>query len=130
MDSILLTIKRMMGGIVVDERELLDEDIVISDFESFDLELLVHINSAFAELTQLGVGPKEGFFVSDKNTTWYDFIPDDVLLSMVKNYIYLKVKVAFDPPTSSSVLESYKQMIAELEWRLNGLFDICGNVEL
>lgn len=110
MDSILQTIKKMLG-------ELPEE------YECFDQEILIHINSAISTLTQIGVGPSEGFYVQDSNTTWDEFIPSDPRLSIVKTYIYLKVKIAFDPPSSSYILDSYQKTINELEWRLNVLCD-------
>lgn len=113
MDSILQTIKKMLG-------ELPEE------YDCFDQELLIYINSAISTLTQLGVGPSEGFYVQDSSTTWNDFIPDDPRLMMVKTYIYLKVKIVFDPPSSSYILDSYQKTINELEWRLNVL---CNNDE-
>ena len=70
-------------------------------------------------LTQLGVGPSEGFLIKDKNAVWTDFIPDGIRLEMVKSYTYLKVKLLFDPPISSSAMEANNRMIEEFEWRLN-----------
>ena len=82
-------------------------------------KVFLYINSVFATLTQLGVGPSEGFVIVDKNDNWEQFTDDNILIESVKSYIYLKVKLLFDPPTSSAVIESYKQMINEFEWRLN-----------
>ena len=79
----------------------------------------MHINSVFLNLTQLGVGPSEGFLIEDDTATWDDFIGDSNQLQAVKSYVYLKVKLLFDPPLSSSVTESMNRMISELEWRLN-----------
>lgn len=104
-DSILNTIKKMLG--------LEDE------YQPFDVDVIVLINSAFMTLTQLGVGPELGFAIKDYTAKWSDFLTNDIKLEAVKQYVYLKVKVAFDPPTSSSVLEAYKQQISELEWRIN-----------
>lgn len=104
-DSILTTIKKMLG---------LDES-----YMPFDADVIVLINSALMILSQLGIGPKNGFSIDGYNSTWSDFLVNDVKLESVKNYIYLKVRVTFDPPTSSSVLEAYKQQLNELEWRLN-----------
>ena len=70
-------------------------------------------------LTQLGVGPSEGFFIKDKYALWSDFIPDVKTLEAVKSYIYLKVRMLFDPPTSSSLMNAMEQNMKELEWRLN-----------
>ena len=83
----------------------------------------MHINSAFSSLTQLGVGPQDGFFIKDETDLWTDFIQDDKRLEFVKTYIYLKVKLVFDPPLSSSVLDAMNRQINELEWRLNVAVD-------
>ena len=104
-DSILITIKKMLG---------LDEDDT-----SFDIDIIVCINAALATLTQIGVGPDAGFMVQNESESWSELIGESQDLETVKMYVYLKTKNVFDPPTSSSVLESYKQMIQELEWRLN-----------
>ena len=74
-------------------------------------------------MTQLGVGPEEGFVIKDKTAIWTDFIQDDKRLEFVKTYIYLKVKLVFDPPLSSSVLDAMNRQINELEWRLNVAVD-------
>ena len=70
-------------------------------------------------LTQLGVGPPEGFIINDKSNTWNEFIPDGKNLELVKSYVHLKVRTLFDPPSSSVVMESTNRMINEFEWRLN-----------
>lgn len=105
MDSILTSIKKLLG--------------ITEEYTHFDTDLIIHINSVFATLTQLGVGPSEGFVIVDKNDNWEQFTDDNILIESVKSYVYLKVKLLFDPPTSSAVIESYKQMINEFEWRLN-----------
>ena len=105
MESILTSIKKMLG---IDE-----------EYEHFDTDLIMHINSVFLILTQLGVGPSEGFIIEDKTYSWIDFIEDPVRLQAVKSYMYLKVKLLFDPPLSSAVIESMNRMISEFEWRLN-----------
>lgn len=105
MDSILSSVKKMLG--------------IMEDYTDFDVDIIMHINSVFMILNQLGVGPKNGFTITDKKSTWTDYIPDGANLESVKSYIYLKVRLLFDPPTSSSVMECYKQSINELEWRLN-----------
>lgn len=103
-DSILNTIKSMLGG--------------IEDDNTFDTDIIVLINSAFQTLRQLGVGPAKGFTISDSTSTWTDFSTGPEI-SNVKTYIYLKVKTIFDPPSSSTVMDAYKATISELEWRLN-----------
>ena len=107
--SILTSIKKMLG--------------VAEDYTEFDEDIITHINSVFLNLTQLGVGPEEGFMIEDGTAVWEDFINDSVQLQAVKTYVYLKVKLLFDPPLSSSVTESINRMIAELEWRLNAAVD-------
>lgn len=105
MDSILTSIKKLLG--------------IAEDYEHFDQDLIIHINSVLSILTQLGVGPSEGFSIEDENATWNDFIPEDKRLSSIRSYVYMKVKLLFDPPLSSSVMESMNRMISEFEWRLN-----------
>lgn len=105
MESILTSIKKLLG--------------ITEEYEHFDADLTIHINSVFSILTQLGVGPSEGFSISDKFGTWTEFVGEPAKIEMVKSYVYLKVKLIFDPPQSSSVLEAYKSQINELEWRLN-----------
>ena len=107
--SILTSIKKMLG--------------VAEDYTEFDEDITTHINSVFLNLTQLGVGPEEGFMIEDDTAVWEDFINDSIQLQAVKTYTYLKVKLLFDPPLSSSVTESFTRMIAELEWRLNAAVD-------
>ena len=107
--SILTSIKKLLG--------------VAEDYSEFDEDIMTHINSVFLNLTQLGVGPEEGFMIEDNTAEWVDFINDSVQLQAVKTYVYLKVKLLFDPPLSSSVTESINRTIAELEWRLNAAVD-------
>ena len=70
-------------------------------------------------LNQLGVGPSKGFSITDATSTWSEFIPNESSIEAVKSYVYLKVRLLFDPPTSSAAIESYNKMIAEFEWRIN-----------
>lgn len=105
MDSILKTIKKLLD---------------ISDEEThFDTDIIMHINSVFSILHQLGVGPDKSFSIQDDTATWDDFIEDDNNFNDVKTYIYLKVRLLFDPPASSSVMSAMERQISELEWRLN-----------
>lgn len=104
-ESILTSIKRMLGP--------------SEDYDYFDPDLIIHINSVFMVLTQLGVGPSEGFSIKDKTTVWSDFISDISKFEAVKTYVYLRVKLLFDPPLTSSVMEAMKSQISELEWRMN-----------
>ena len=105
MDSILTSVKKLLG--------------IAEEYTQFDDDIIMHINSVFLNLTQLGVGPEEGFSIEDDAAVWDDFIEDNLQLQAVKSYMYLKVKLLFDPPLSTSVIESMNRMIAELEWRLN-----------
>ncbi len=109
MESILTSIKKLLG--------------IAEEYTHFDDDIIMHINSVFMILNQLGVGPKEGFYIEDDSAYWEDYIPDPMQLQAVKSYIHLKVKLLFDPPASSAVMECIKQMIAELEWRLNVAVD-------
>lgn len=105
MESILTSIKKLLGP----------EEA----YEHFDTDIIVHINTALMRLRRLGVGPKEGFLIEDSSAMWSDFLGDDPRLEGVKTYVYLRVKLLFDPPTSSAVLQSFKETINELEWVLN-----------
>jgi len=106
MDSILQSIKKLLG---------LDEN-----YDAFDDDVMMHINSVLMILTQLGVGPKNGFSITGEEETWEDYLGEDISkLSAVKTYVYLKVKTMFDPTSSSVVNEATKEMLKELEWRLN-----------
>ena len=109
--------------IPVSEKSILD-DIkklvgVSTEDLSFDNDIIIHINSAFMILNQLGVGPITGFSISDSSKKWNNYITEADDLEAVKTYIYLKVKIIFDPPLSGTVMEALKQTISELEWRLN-----------
>lgn len=105
MDSILTSIKKLLG--------------IEEEYTHFDADIIMHINSVFSDLAQIGVGPAEGFSISDANTTWRSYTDDDPLIANVKQYIYLKVKLVFDPPANSTVMASYERTISQLEWRLN-----------
>ena len=109
MESILTSVKKQLG--------------IAEDYEHFDPDLIISINSVFSVLNQLGVGPEEGYSISDANGNWSDFLPAGKKLELVKTYVYLKVKLIFDPPTSSAVMEAVKQNIAEQEWRILAVVD-------
>lgn len=94
-----------------------------ASYDVFDTDIMIHINTALAVLTQLGVGPADGFAVTGPSETWTDFLGNDKTLNMVKSYIYMKVKMAFDPPVNSSVLNAYQEACKEYEWRLNVTVD-------
>lgn len=84
------------------------------EYDAFDLDIITHINSAFTVLTQLGVGPADGFMIDDKTAIWSDFMPDMRFYQLVKSYVVLKVRLLFDPPISSAVLECYKTQIMNM----------------
>lgn len=104
-----------MGSILTDTKKLLN---IQEEDTSFDTDVIVHINSAFFVLNQLGVGPEFPFTISDSNSVWEDFLPaSDKNFAAVKSYVYLKVRLVFDPPTISYVLTSMQNQINEYEWR-------------
>lgn len=105
MESILTSIKKMLG--------------IAEDYEHFDSDLIMHINTVFLTLSQLGIGSSKSFMIEDKSATWNDFISDNDNLEAVKTYIYLRVRLIFDPPLSSVVIECMNREIKELEFRLN-----------
>lgn len=105
MESILTSIKKLLG--------------INEEYTHFDQDIIMHINSVFMVLTQLGVGPPEGFAIEDDIATWNDFIPEVIKMQAVKTYIYYKVKLMFDPPLSAAAITSINEQIKELEWRLN-----------
>ena len=109
MESILTSVKKMLG--------------IPEDYEHFDADIIMHINSVFMILTQLGVGPAEGFTIMDEDAIWSDFIQAKKTIESVKSYMYLKVRLLFDPPLSSAVIDSMNRLISELEWRLNVAVD-------
>lgn len=104
MESILTSIKLLLN--------------VPEECIDFDKQIIKHINSVFFILTQMGVGPKEGFRIKDANAIWDNFIPDAERQELVQSYMHLKVQLLFDPPDRSVIMESYKAQIAEYEWRL------------
>ena len=112
MDNILTSVKAMLG--------------MTEDYEYFDQSLLFHINTVFSILTQMGVGPKDGFVLYNKNAQWSDFMPEGKKLEMCKTYVFLKTRLMFDPPTSSVVLDAINRQIGELEWRINATVDPGG----
>jgi len=104
-DSILNSIKKFLS--------------ISPDDPSFDQDVTLHINSVFSTLQQLGVGPSTGFFIEDAAKTWTDYLGTNPELNAVKSYMYLRVRLLFDPPTTSFALDSYKNQVLELEWRIN-----------
>ena len=107
-ESILKTIKQLVG--------------CPDDFEQFDMDLTIHINSAFATLTQLGAGPKEGYRITGVDNVWSEFEDDPQKLSLIKDYVYVKTRLLFDPPTTGSLMDSLKEQLKEMEFRLYILY--------
>lgn len=103
--SILKSVKKLLG--------------IGDDDDSFDLDVLMHINTVFSNLTQLGIGPPEGFAIEDDSKEWKEFLQDDVKQSAAKSYVYLRVRMLFDPPASSFAIVAFEKQIEELGWRLN-----------
>lgn len=108
-DSILNSVKKNLG--------------ITEEYTHFDPDIIMHINTVFSILAQLGVGSEDGFSIADETAVWSDYLPDSPKLNFVKSYVYLKVRLLFDPPTNSSVTEATNRMIDELEWRINAAVD-------
>lgn len=104
-DSILDSTKKILG--------------LSSDYTPFDLDIITHINSTFSILDQLGIGPIDGFVIEDNDPTWDDYPIPSNQLSLVKTYVFLKVRMLFDPPATSYLIEAMNNQIREHEWRLN-----------
>jgi hypothetical protein len=104
-DSILISTKKILG--------------IDADYTVFDVDIITHINTAFATLNQLGIGPYDGFVIFDDQETWDLFLDNDPRLNGVKSYVYLRVRLLFDPPTTSYLITSMDEQRKELEWRLN-----------
>lgn len=105
MDNILASIKERIG--------------IAEGDDSFDTDVIDLINSAFADLNDIGVGPSEGFSIINNSDIWDDFVEDVPVLSSVKDFVYLTVKLTFDPPTQAALLTSMENRLKKLEWRLN-----------
>lgn len=106
MDSILTSIKKLLG--------------ITAEYKQFDPDLIIHINSVFLILKQLGIGPEQGFSISGEYENWNQFLPEgSTNFEAVKSYMYIKVKLLFDPPTSSAVMEAMNRIASEYEWRLD-----------
>lgn len=115
MESILTSIKKLLGIYEADT--------------SFDVDIIMHINTVIMILRQMGIGPSEGFTVYDSNDTWDDYLSDSSLIESVKTYVALKVRLIFDPPASSAIIEAMNRTISELEWRLNVQADYAKSFE-
>ena len=114
MESILTSVKKALG--------------ITEEYTHFDTDIIMHINTVFSILYQLGVGPSVCFSISDKTAVWSDFTGSATDITMVKTYIVLKVRLLFDPPQASAVIEAINHQISELEWRLNVAVDPGGIV--
>lgn len=105
MASILETVKKTLG--------------IANDYTAFDLDVMTHINSVFSILNQLGIGPEDGFMIEDNTATWSDYQEPDKRLNIIKSYIYLRVRLLFDPPTLGYINTALENQIKEFEWRLD-----------
>lgn len=103
--SILTSIKKLLGIAEADE--------------SFDTDIIMHINTTLFKLNQIGVGPTEGFSIEDKSTLWSDFVGSRKDIEAIKSYTYLNVRLIFDPPQMGYLVDAIKEQIKEHEWRLN-----------
>lgn len=104
-ESILSSTKAAMG--------------IIPEYDAFDNQLIMLINSAFSTLSQLGIGSDDGFFIEDDTTTWEDYIGSKRILNFVIQYVHIYVRLSFDPPQNSFAVQSMKQQLDELTWRIN-----------
>lgn len=104
-DSILDSVKKVLG--------------LGTDYDVFDGEVMLHINSVLSTLNQLGIGPEEGFYIDDRETTWGNYLGNDSNLNSVKSYLSLSVRLLFDPPQNSNITSAIKEQIKEFEWRIN-----------
>lgn len=117
-DSILTSVKKVLG--------------IPSDYEHFDRDILLHLNTVMSILNQLGVGPEEGFIVEDDSTLWSDLFDGDIdtnKMMYVKSYVCLRVRLLFDPPTSSGAIDAMERQMRELEWRITVTRDPRDNSE-
>ena len=107
--SILTSIKKLLG--------IAEED------KTFDQDIIIHINSVLAILCLLGFGPFSGFLIVDDSAIWSDFLGESANLTLVLSYVYMKVRLMFDPPTIGTVADAINKNISELEWRINVAVD-------
>lgn len=105
-DSILITTKKNLG--------------ISAEYSTFDIDIITHINSTFSVLSQMGIGPSTGFGIEDETSKWQDFISDNTpVLNLIKSYMFVKVRLLFDPPATSYHLTALKDIAEEQEWRLS-----------
>ena len=112
-ESILTSVKKLLG--------------IAEEYTQFDTDIIIHINTIFMALQQMGIGPKDGFSITDENDIWTDFMEDSILLNSVKTYMYLRVKLLFDPPLTSSTVDSFNKLISELEFGMNSKVEYPNN---
>jgi len=108
-NSILQSVKKMLG--------------INPEYEEFDVDIILHINSVFSILSQIGAGPASGFMISDGSATWADYMEDSPELNNIKSYMYLKVRLLFDPPQNSAITKVIETQVTELEYRINYAVD-------
>ena len=106
-ESILTSVKKNLG---IDE-----------SYTHFDADIILYINGAFSTLNQIGIGPEDGFAIVDKTTLWSAFIGSSPKFSSVRTYVYLQVRLLFDPPQTQYLVEALNHQMEELIWRLNTL---------
>lgn len=104
-NSILISTKKVLG--------------IAEEYTAFDIDIIMHINSVFSILAQLGVGTAEGFFIEDSTAEWGDFIDNDNVYNMLRSYVFLKVRMLFDPPNTSFLVTAMEKQIQEYEWRIS-----------
>lgn len=109
-ESILTSIKKLLG--------------IEEDYINFDTDIILYINSVFVTLKQLGAGPIDGYSISDKTAKWSDYLGTDSKLNDIQTYMYMKVRLVFDPPSTSFGIDSLRKMITEAEWRIQVERDI------
>jgi hypothetical protein len=105
MDSILTSIKKLLG--------------IEEEYTHFDADIIIYINSILSVLTQLGIGPTTGYAITDKTAKWEDFLGEGAAVGTVQAYVYLRVRLLFDPPTAAAAIESMNRIVSEFEWRLH-----------
>jgi len=108
--SILDSVKKQIG--------------IAAEYQDFDDDIQIHVNSVLSILHQFGIGPQEGYSISSNQETWYDFLGEDPQLNLIKSYVGLKVKSIFDPSVSTAVSQSTKQLLDEMEWRITSVADL------
>lgn len=104
-DSILKSTKKILG--------------LEDSYTAFDLDIITHINTAFSTLHDLGVGPVDGFAIEDDTAGWEAYLDGDKRFNSIRSYVFLKVRLLFDPPTTGYLITAYEKQVQELEWRIN-----------